>query len=587
MSRSGLMRSLRRSMRAAQLANARGWSDQQTEELAGQALEARISRRALLGGSGAAALAAGLPFDFGAAQAKSLAKRGGEPVIIIGAGAAGLAAAYQLTKARVPFHIYDAATRFGGRIYTERNVNADGHFVERGAELVDTNNYTLRGLAAELGLVIEDFRPGDKGFMADVFCFDGKIRGHGDFISKLRPLLARIEKANKEIYEPGGKAVDEYINAKTVAAMPAIKTYDAMTIDSFLDSVKGDTDGWVMEAIRIAYLCEFGMETSEQSAINLIDVIDTDLGEADHPEFDFFGPSDEAWRVRGGNQGLTDALVAKLGLSVDDSRVSLNSSLIRIGQHTDGRVKCFFRSGETVKAVAARHVICTVPFKVLREVEGLSTRALAPMLDARDPVIRCINEMGYGNNTKLMMDFKSRFWRQDTRRVQKNTGTLYSDLTSQTYWETSRLQGGTHGILTNFTGGNRAVEVAKAGKASRGQAIADLGKVYADASTQHTGTYVLQPWPIVPTVKGSYSSPSAGQYSSIWGYNYTEMDNSLFGGRLIFAGEHAHPLSWGFMNGAYNSGFRAANLVLEQLKKKTAPIPGRALLAEDDTYADN
>jgi monoamine oxidase len=99
---------------------------------------------------------------------------------------------------------------------------------------------------------------------------------------------------------------------------------------------------------------------------------------------------------------------------------------------------------------------------------------------------------------------------------------------------------------------------------------------------QYVSRVAIQPWPVVPFVKGSYSVPKTGQFTSIMGYN----EDAECDGRLHFAGEHTHS-SFGYMNSAFSSGFRAANEVLEQLSKPTVDAPGRDLVPEGADDGDN
>src|SRR5215210_4681618 len=57
-------------------------------------------------------------------------------VIILGAGLAGLSAAYQLTRAGHDVTILEARTRAGGRVHTLRAPFADGLHAEAGAMFI-------------------------------------------------------------------------------------------------------------------------------------------------------------------------------------------------------------------------------------------------------------------------------------------------------------------------------------------------------------------------------------------------------------------------------------------------------------------
>ena len=52
----------------------------------------------------------------------------------------------------------------------------------------------------------------------------------------------------------------------------------------------------------MAYVGENGLETEDQSSLNLVDVIGTALSK----DFQIFGDSDEAWRIEGGSSTLID-----------------------------------------------------------------------------------------------------------------------------------------------------------------------------------------------------------------------------------------------------------------------------------------
>src|SRR5579859_4725476 len=77
-------------------------------------------------------------------------------IAIIGAGLAGLTAAYQLKKAGYAPRIYEASSRLGGRCYSARDVFADGQVAEHGGEFFDTGHTEIIALAKELGLTLDD-----------------------------------------------------------------------------------------------------------------------------------------------------------------------------------------------------------------------------------------------------------------------------------------------------------------------------------------------------------------------------------------------------------------------------------------------
>lgn len=73
----------------------------------------------------------------------------GKKVVIIGAGCAGLAAAYTLKKQNVDFVLLEASNRYGGRVGTEFR---DGYSFERGAYFTEPQWSTTFKFFEELGL---------------------------------------------------------------------------------------------------------------------------------------------------------------------------------------------------------------------------------------------------------------------------------------------------------------------------------------------------------------------------------------------------------------------------------------------------
>ena len=74
-------------------------------------------------------------------------ERRGAPkkVLIIGAGLAGLSAAYELTQAGHEVTVLEARTRPGGRVHTLRDPFAEGLYADAGATRVPNHHhFTLR-----------------------------------------------------------------------------------------------------------------------------------------------------------------------------------------------------------------------------------------------------------------------------------------------------------------------------------------------------------------------------------------------------------------------------------------------------------
>ncbi|MBS1985070.1 MAG: FAD-dependent oxidoreductase [Bdellovibrionales bacterium] len=461
-------------------------------------------------------LARGAGFWLSAARAATDSAASG--VVVLGGGLAGLTAAYTLARGGVRPAVYEAANRWGGRVFSSPNFNAAGQFCELGGELIDTNHEDLRQLCRQLGLALDNLLVGDRGVEPLLAYFGGRVRRESEILAAFAPLAKHLRRD---------------------AAEAERARFDRTSLAEYLHA-KSDVDAWVREFIEVAYVGEYGLEASEQSALNLILLIDATTENG----FKLFGASDEAWRIRGGNSRLPAALVKNL-----QSRADLHSEhkLVAIKAKGDGFSLVFSTAGAT-KTVQASRLVCALPFSVLREVEGIDKLGLS------DIKLRSIRELGYGTNAKLMLGFRSRVWRTAQAEFPASSGEIFTDLGSQCFWETSRVQPGTSGILTNFLGG-------RAGASLTGvpdKALADLEKMRPGHRTAYSGEKAFLRWASNPYSRGSYSCPKPGQYESL----IPAANKAELGGRIVFAGEHASEEFMGFMNGAAQSGRLAAESLL-------------------------
>ena len=92
-------------------------------------------------------------------------------VVIVGAGLAGLVAAYELTQAGHDVTILEAQLRPGGRVHTFREFFADGLYAEAGASRISEIHDLTLHYAKQFGLQLVPFLPNKPG---RVFLLKGK-----------------------------------------------------------------------------------------------------------------------------------------------------------------------------------------------------------------------------------------------------------------------------------------------------------------------------------------------------------------------------------------------------------------------------
>jgi monoamine oxidase len=491
----------------------------------------RHTRRAFLGrAAGAAAAATALPAATGLSGV-ARAAAGGPRIVVIGAGLAGLTCAYRLRQAGFEPTVYEASGRIGGRVLTERDT-FPGLVAEHGGELIDTGHIETRQLCQELGLELDNLLRAETNGTEPLYYFDGApytvAQAEADYNGVYQKLHSDVSAAS-------------YPTTYTTSTERGRQLDNMSIVDWIEESVPGGMRSKFGQLLEVIYTIEYGRESSDQSALNLLYL----LGYIGQGRLRLFGPSDEKYHVRGGNDLVIDALRARLGLD----QVQLGSELVSIRRTAAGAYALGIRQGSTTQSITADRVVLTLPFTMLRTVD--CSRAGFSAVKTR-----AIRELGMGTNTKLNVGFSARHW------VGLGcTGDTASDTGYQNTWEVSRGQPGTAGILVDYTGG-RIGDAMGAGTPQQRATkfLSQLEPVLPGISAKHNGRVARFHWASHPWSRGSYSCYRVGQYTAFGGAE-SEVE-----GACHFAGEHTTQDYQGYLNGAVVTGARAASEVVAALR---------------------
>jgi monoamine oxidase len=161
-----------------------------------------------------------------------------------------------------------------------------------------------------------------------------------------------------------------------------------------------------------------------------------------------------------------------------------------------------------------------------------------------------------GSNAKFHLQFSRRHW-----ETLGNNGDSFADTGYQATWEATRAQPGPAGVLVNYTGGTIAAHLhLQSPDELAAGFLAAVDPVLPGLADHCNGKTALDHWPTHPWTLGSYAFWKVGQYTTLAGAEGEREGNCLF------AGEHTSIDFQGYLNGAVESGERAARDLLSDGK---------------------
>jgi len=376
--------------------------------------------------------------------------------VIIGAGIAGLSAAYKLKNAGWSVTVLEARNRTGGRIFSYSLPQNKDLICELGAEWVGESHERLKALCADFKIPLQrhqfdDYllqngrvsRPGEWGFSAQAKeAFEKVKAGYG----KLTALQqARIDK------------LDWWTYLEKIGYTP-----DDLILRDLMDS----TD--FGESIR--HVSAFGAlaEYSESSPKNEMD-----------------------YKMTGGNSRLIEEFAARIGAE----NIRTNALVTEINQ----------RAGSvTVKTETDSHkadaVICTAPTNAL-----LKIKFNPPLPSAQR---EAAEKLIYARICKNSVLYEKRFWKDENF-------SMVSDVTSHFYFHSTQNQAGREGILTAYAVGEKADVLASQSDERRMKIITrDLTDFDEDAPRLAKGI-ASYAWQRDKYTDGAYALYRPGQWFGI------------------------------------------------------------------------
>jgi monoamine oxidase len=438
-------------------------------------------------------------------------------VVVIGAGAAGLAAAKDLAEAGLSVAVLDARDRTGGRIATVRDRSWPLP-VELGPEFIHGRPPETLSLLRSTGLLA--VKLDDEHWFRD-----------GRAWTKLESYWESIEKVTR-LMRGSGKGRDRSV-AEFLAAHPSISPRIRRL---FLHFVEG-------------YQAAFPSRIGERSL--------STRGQKPDP-----GDRDQ-FRVVNGYDRVTDGLASEASAAAG-RRFTLHLSTLARVVRWDGRsVEVETDSAGGSERYAGRHAVVTVPVGVWKA--GADARGairFEPDLRAKRLAVA---KLEMGPAVKVVFRFRETFWRAGEAASRRPTvGFIHARGSAlPTWWSAAPVE---VPILTAWAGGPAAAALAGLPEeevAGRGVAtIAGLLGVPERRVASNLEAWRMHDWQADPFSRGAYS------YLGVGGVDAVRTFKRSVAGTLFFAGEATEPDQSGTVAGALASGRRAAREILAARGKR-------------------
>lgn len=418
-------------------------------------------------------------------------------VIVMGAGLAGLAAAYALRKKGHEVVMLEARGRMGGRVFSTRIDAKCPLVVELGAEWVGDSHNRIKELCGELDLQLHNNQFESDLIYRDEYFSTGRWKYSDAWEAKFSQLLKDYHQFSQDDREK----------------------LDQMDWWRFL--VNNGCEGRDLEIRELLDSTDFGESIRHVSAFAAL------------AEYAESSPKNEMdFKVEGGNSRL----VERLANAVGNERIHLKHPVVKVKQQRKGGVTVECANG---KIFRADKIICTLP------TYAMSRIIWEPGLDAK--YIAAINELQYARINKNPLLFSERFWKREDFD-------MVTDRVPHYFYHATKNQHHQKGVLLSYTIGDKAAVVAAQTDAWRAQQAGEtLSTAFGPVIDKIEGQLNYY-WGSDEYSRGAYAIYGKGQWFRVRPVLQRPHVHTYF------AGEHLADWQ-GFMEGAINSGEEAAERI--------------------------
>jgi len=331
-------------------------------------------------------------------------------IIVAGAGISGLCCAYELMKAGHEVIVLEASGRHGGHVFTGRDGFSDGLYADYGADHITQPGYEkFFEYSKEFNLTILPYRQGNDGltmikgrFYSEDQLRDPTLLKNFGFNEKEIQLLSQnpwwsLESFYLQPYiskftdpfQPFGVGLDDLDN---ISVNDLYKKLGAS--DMALGWLGGKNTSALYKVWRFAIMGFRGIPLSEGNV----------------------------FRLKGGNQEMTNAFAKKLG-----SRLKLGSPIISINQSAGSVSVTYKEYGyEEVKQMTADFLVNAISLPVFKKIP------VSPALSPEKQFV--VDNLAYTSHPHYVFEASSKFWLEDGL---KSINLEFDDPDIQATWQSA------------------------------------------------------------------------------------------------------------------------------------------------------
>ena len=458
-------------------------------------------------------------------------------VVVVGAGYAGLTAAWQLAGAGVDAVVLEAADRVGGRVFSQ--VSPSGVRIDHGGQWIGPSQRRFHALATRFGC--STFPTWEDGRHVEIR-HDGSRVEYVGTAPDTGPGIAEYERVTASLDDLAGT-----VDLDRPWATPGFAEFDARSAEDFFRAETDDQD-----ALRRLALAVQGLWCAEPREISFFHVLFYLASAGGYEQL--MGTRDCAQDARfsDGADAVARALAQALG-----GRIRLGEPVLSIRQTAHGVEAT---TGSSV--VRAQRAVVAVPPAAVERI------TFEPVLPPGR--LGWVRHSPMGRVAKVHAVYEEPFWRAAGR---SGIATLYGESPVGVVFDNSP-DDASRGVLVAFVYGDRLDRwAASTGAERRRDVLAALSGVVG-ARAGEPIDYVEKIWPRDGRTIGGYECfVTPGGWAGHGRDGWREPS-----GRVHWAGTETASVWNGYIDGAISSGERVAGEVISALE--TAGQPGRTTVPD-------